>query len=133
MTETQREYCEWVVKLHVPGEIRSKKNSKRIFTNPHSRKKIVIPTEAYEKWRIDSQKWVMVSIDKQMFPIKVPLSVEAMIYYKGNRPDLSGAMESIGDCFEGCLWENDKLIMSWDGTRLEKDNAFPRIEMVLRW
>jgi hypothetical protein len=121
------------ISLHIPCEIRSKKNSKRIFTNPHSRRKIVIPSEGYEKWRVDAQKWAVMSIDRSVFPLDEPCSVCAVIYYKGNRPDLSGALESIGDVFEGLLWKNDKHIMSWDGSRLWKDNAFPRIELKVRW
>jgi len=60
-------------------------------------------------------------------PLSGPLAVRAIIYYKGNRPDLSGALESIGDCFEGILWENDGQIESWDGSRLIYDGKNPRI------
>lgn len=119
--------------LHIPCEIRSKKNSKRVFIHPHTKRQIVIPSAGYEKFRMEAQKWVAVSIEKQKFPINEPCHVCAVIYYKGNRPDLSGALESIGDCFEGQLWENDKIILSWDGSRLWKCNAFPRIELTVRW
>lgn len=72
-------------------------------------------------------------IDHQAFPISEPCSVIAAIHYRARRPDLSGALESIGDVFEGVLWTDDNLIMSWDGSRLAKDNDNPRVEITLKW
>lgn len=120
------------IRLHIPGAIRSKKNSKQVFS-PRPGKKIVIPSKAYDKWQKEAREWVAYSIDRQVFPIAAPCHVSAVIYFKGNQPDLSGAMESVGDCFQGLLWANDGQIESWDGTKLIKDNEFPRIEMVLKW
>ena len=46
---------------------------------------------------------------------------------------ISGSLESIGDAFEGLLWTDDNLIMSWDGSRMQKDNEEPRVVITLRW
>jgi hypothetical protein len=56
-----------------------------------------------------------------------------MFYYRGPEFDLSGAMESIADAMEGLAWENDRLIVSWDGSRKERDKLNPRTEMMVEW
>jgi len=119
------------LRLTIPGEIRSKKNSKQIIRC--GKRRLVIPSEAYKEWETMARYDALCQIDWQAFPVNVPCEVTALIYYKGQRPDLSGALESIGDCLEGILWENDKLIESWDGSRLAKDNANPRVEILMRW
>lgn len=93
----------------------------------------MLPSEAYLEWEANVRIQARNHIDPQAFPINEPCEVTVKIYYKGNRPDLSGALESVGDCFEGILWTNDKLIMSWDGSRLHKDNEHPRIEICMKW
>jgi Holliday junction resolvase RusA-like endonuclease len=55
-----------------------------------------------------------------------PVEVRVTAYYKGQRPDLSGVCESVGDCLEGIAWENDRQIESWDGSRLYHDKKDPR-------
>lgn len=120
-----------MIRLTIPGEIRSKKNSKQVFFK--NGQTFVLPSKAYANWQKDSQALCYLQIDPRKFPLNEPVNVEAKIFYKGNQPDLSGAMESIGDCFEGLLWADDKLIVSWDGTRLIKDNSQPRLEIVVRW
>jgi len=93
----------------------------------------VLPSEAYVEWEANVRLQARNHIDRQAFPISEPCHVEAAIYYRARRPDLSGALESIGDVFEGLLWTDDNLIMSWDGSRLQKDNASPRVEITVRW
>ena len=118
------------IKLTLPGSIRSKKNSKRIFAT--GRFKRVLPSKAYCEWEQN------VRADLSMYaffkdPISCPVSVEGHIYFKGQRPDLSGALESIGDALEGMIWENDRQIESWDGSRLYHDLNNPRTEITVRW
>lgn len=113
------------LKLILPGSIRSKKNSKRIFST--GRFTCVLPSKAYCEWeKIVRAQFVNCE------PIKHPVSVEAHIYYKGQRPDLSGALESIGDALEGIIWDNDRQIESWDGSRLHHDLQNPRTELIIK-
>ena len=65
--------------------------------------------------------------------MKQQVSINAQIYYKGPRCDLSGALESIGDMGESYLWENDKQIYSWDGSRLHHDKKNPRTELTVQY
>lgn len=127
------------IKLTLPGSIRAKKNSKRIFARGRFKK--VLPSKAYEAWQDYARRsaFFYVSGVHAMchaafsYPLSCPVHVEAHIYYKGNRPDLSGAMESIGDCLQGIMWGDDGQIESWDGSRLHHDLSNPRTEVTVRW
>lgn len=117
------------IELTIPGSIKSKKNSKRIFARGKFKK--VLPSKAYENWEGEARRsmWGKAIIP----PLECPVHVEAHFYYKGPRPDLSGCMESIADCLEGIIWANDALIESWDGSRLHHDLENPRTEIIVRW
>lgn len=115
--------------MTLPGSIRSKKNSKRIFAR--GRLKKVLPSKAYEEWEKQAHDWAWFYKPRSL--IAAPVSVEAHIFYAGPQPDLSGCLESIGDCLEGIVWVNDKQIVSWDGSRLYHDKKNPRTELIIRW
>lgn len=58
--------------------------------------------------------------------------VEASFFAgKGTEPDLSGAIETVGDLLqETGIIENDRWIKSWDGSRVytnNKDYPFTRV------
>lgn len=116
--------------LTLPGCIRSKKNSKRVFAR--GRMKKVLPSKAYEAWELQSRQYLMTQRTTAGL-LTGPVSVRAHIYYKGPQPDLSGCLESIGDCCEGLIWENDRQIISWDGSRLIHDVENPRTEITVEW
>ena len=121
------------MKIILPGSIRSKKNSKiaTIVGGVHKpRRAMILPSKAYTAWEKEARHAA-----RQQYrnaPVDDAVHVVAKIYYKGQQPDLSGCLESVGDAMEGVLWMNDKLIMSWDGSRLEKDNANPRTEIEVK-
>ena len=126
-----------MIKLILPGSIRSKKNSKRIFKR--GRFTAVLPSKAYEVWEEEAR----ISAKLQLFhfdspyinlylPLKGSIHVQVRSFYKGRRPDLSGMLESVGDCLEGIAWENDSQIESWDGSRLIHDKYEPRTEIEIR-
>jgi len=116
------------ISLTLPGSIRSKKNSKRIFAR--GKFKTVLPSQAYELWESEARKrvWPQAIIP----PLTCPVEVTAVCYCKGVLPDLSGALESVGDCLEGIVWANDKQIVSWDGSRVFRDKN-PRTEITVKW
>jgi len=125
-----------ILTIKIPGTLRIKKNSKRIFKNRGRKGYAVLPSEAYERWNHMARALTQSAILKNRllgaFPFDELLSVEAHVYYKGSQMDLSGALESIGDTLEGLIWENDKQIMSWDGSRLHHDLKNPRTEVFVR-
>jgi len=119
------------IHLTIPGSIRSKKNSKRVYARGRFKK--VLPSKAYEKWEKQARLHVWGTGKAMIPPLICPISIEAHFYYKGQRPDLSGCLESIGDCLEGILYADDGQIESWDGSRVHHDKARPRTEVVIRY
>jgi len=115
------------MKLILPNSIRSKKNSKRIYAK--GKKKIVLPSLAYLEWEEEARRAVVSQLSCDFKLLTGDISINAQIYYKGQRSDLSGTLESIGDAMEGILYENDKQIVSWDGSRLIHCKEYPRTEI----
>lgn len=116
----------------LPGSIRSKKNSKRIFGRGRFKK--VLPSEAYCEWEERARNSMELQLPREfkLFSSDDLLHVAVFAYYKGIKPDLSGVLESVGDCLEGIIYSNDKLISSWDGSRLIHDKKNPRTEITIR-
>lgn len=108
----------------IHGSIRSKKNSKRIFST--GRFKRVLPSKAYEEWENNAHAELWTQKKGTFFD--GPVWVIAKFYYRGPRPDIHGCMESLSDCIEGILIENDSQIESWDQTRIYHDKDHPRTE-----
>lgn len=121
------------IKVTLPGSIRSKKNSKRIYKQGKFTK--VLPSKAYITWEEQARGAVSMQwpYDQPFSFIEKPVAVNAQIYYKGQQPDLSGCLESIGDAMEGYLWANDKQIISWDGSRLHHNKKNPRTEITVEY
>jgi len=120
--------------LTIAGSVVSKKNSKiatMIGGKNCPRKPLIIPSKAYAKWEKQARAAVWGKAITP--PLLCKVRVEAHFYYKGPQPDLSGSLESIGDCLEGIIWADDKLIESWDGSRLHHDLMSPRTELIVRW
>ena len=114
----------------IPGTIRIKKNSRRIYGFGKFKK--VLPSKAYMEW--ETQARARFVFEHFQFPvIQTPCHVQAMFYYRGPEFDLHGAMESLADAMEGLLYEDDKLIVSWDGSRKERDKLNPRTEITVEW
>lgn len=118
----------------LPGSIRSKKNSKRPCTVGGvnvPRRTILLPSKAYGKWERAARAMALESAIVP--PLSCPVEVCATVYYSGHAPDLSGALESVGDCLEGILWADDGQIESWDGSRRVHDLRNPRTVVTVRW
>jgi len=140
-----RKVCQ-EIHLTLPGSIRSKKNSKQPVPIPakgetkikaffqrrgwiHARV-ILQPSKQYRKWEKEIRHAVALQYAD---PLKQgPLHVQMIVYYKGPEPDLSGCEESVGDALEGIVWEDDKQIRSWDGSRVFHDKHNPRTEGIVR-
>jgi len=114
----------------IPGTVRIKKNSRRIFKSKKHKGFENLPSKAYMEWEDMARDYVSALIltrTDYKGPFKGPVHVRVVAYYKGPQPDLSGILESVGDAFEGQLWVNDKNIRSWDGSRLIHDKGNPRL------
>lgn len=135
------------MKLVILGPPRTKKNSlrrikrgKRVFT---------VGSEAHKAWEDSAVAQLLrafrpgatrtTGVDHRRGivtigtgPIVTPLAVRALVYRKKNCGDLVGYLQSIGDALEkGGVIQNDRLIASWDGSRLLKDAKNPRVEIYI--
>lgn len=132
-----------------PAGPRTKKNSGRIVKMKRTGRQIMLPSKAYEDWnagvwramRSTGQLVRTVSVDESGIPtarwawpnpISVPVNCRALIHRETKVGDAVGYYQAIADTLEDLgVVENDRLIVSWDGTRLLKDAKDPRVEIVL--
>ena len=112
------------------GSIKSKKNSKQVIMvggKNQPKRPALIPSKAYTAWEKGARKEAR--YQSLGGPVEGPVHVRVRAYFKGQEPDLSGILESVGDCLEGIAWVNDKQIKSWDGSRKFHDKNHPRTEV----
>lgn len=136
--------------LIVPGIPRSKKTSNRIVRFGPRREFVkILPSAAHEEWFDAAMKYVplMHAQIREMkigLPITGPVHVRAIIYRDAERGDILGYLQALSDFLQeptyhkvtGKMARNgagiirdDNQIVSWDGSRLAKDAANPRIEL----
>jgi Holliday junction resolvase RusA-like endonuclease len=113
----------------IEGAPRTKKNhgkrvkrGKRVFSVSSDAHKL---WEQKALWQLRQQRQLYVG-----WPLVEPVSVRAIVYREANVGDLVGYLQAIGDALEGAgILADDKWIASWDGSRLLKDAARPRVEI----
>ncbi|CAB4184742.1 hypothetical protein UFOVP1122_28 [uncultured Caudovirales phage] len=106
---------------------RTKKTSGRIVRCGKFPK--LLPSKAFEEWQAgavgDLRKCVSRAVD-------YPVNCNASIYRDALRGDAVGFYQAIADLLEVAgVVLNDRLIVSWDGSRLLKDAKLPRVEVEL--
>lgn len=136
--------------LVIPGPPRTKKN--------HGRRVIVdgqlktMPSVAWCVWcdrvapllRLVMQRLACgqdraecggaVACGQQRGPIDFEVNCRALFYRDANQGDAVGYYQGLADVLEkGQVVKDDKWIVSWDGSRLCKDAASPRVEVLLTW
>jgi len=130
---TECETTKITIRLILPGTVRIKKNSRRLFGS--GKRKINLPSKAYMAWEEIARQKAFLQLRgyaRSVFlPTDKPVAVKVLAYYKGQKPDLSGVLESVGDCLEGVVYENDKQVFSWDGSRLFHNLKNPRTEVTV--
>jgi Holliday junction resolvase RusA-like endonuclease len=114
----------------IPGAPRTKKTSNRIVRAGKFPK--VLPSQAYTEWNRKSLLFLAYIRNTLDTPITDPVNVRATFFRDANRGDAAGYYQALGDTLEAAgIIANDKQILSWDGTRLRKDAANPRVEVRL--
>lgn len=119
--------------LTIYGTPRTKKNSGRIV--PRGERNILLPSAAWSDWAAavapKLQAWVAA---QKLVPIAQPMNCAAIFYRDALRGDAVGFYQGLADLLEkGGVVEDDKWIVTWDGSRLRKDAARPRVELVLTY
>ena len=122
------------MKLHltIPGPPRTKKTGQRIVKVGKFSK--ILPSKAYLDW----EKAALVALApgiarlQNMLPLDFDMSCAAEIYRDADRGDACNYYQAIADMLQKAgIIANDVLIRHWDGSRLLKDAARPRIVVTL--
>lgn len=122
----------------IPGAPRTKKTSNRIVRCGKFPK--VLPSLAFIEWNKVAQMALachraqtnLDHPDWKTYPLEYPVNCCALFYRDALRGDACNYYEALADALEEAgIVENDKLIISWDGSRLLKDAANPRIDVTL--
>jgi Holliday junction resolvase RusA-like endonuclease len=119
----------------LPGSVRSKKNSKRpIYVGGKNQPKrlMLLPSSAFQKWERAAKASALSQGRYSPGLEGKPVQVQVTAYIRGTMPDLSGVLESVGDLLEGLAYNNDKQIVSWDGSRVYRDKDNPRTIVAVR-
>lgn len=115
------------IEFEITGAPITKKNSRRRLRFGSFVKDV--PSAAYIEWRDNAalQVWAW---RRDAGPISNEVSVRAVVYGQRNVGDLVNYLQAVGDMLEEIgLVDNDRLIKSWDGSRLRKDALRPRVEI----
>lgn len=123
------------MKFIIIGSPRTKKNSQQIAKNRRTGSLFIASDPVKKKYQKTAVEQLAVQLAEMKeygawIPLDGPVHVRATFYRDKNLGDLVGYMQMIADCLEkGCVVVNDRLIESWDGTRMTKDADNPRTEL----
>lgn len=115
--------------LVVFGAVRTKKTSNRVLRFGRFNK--VVPSAEWCAYRDLAVPQLRAQWGART-PLARDVRVTAIFYRDRRVGDLVGYMQSIADVLEEAgVLEDDKYVVSWDGTRLGHDKARPRVELVI--
>lgn len=121
------------LKLTVVAPPRTKKTGQRIVKVGKFSK--ILPSKAYLDW----EKTALIELAphtaklRHLLPLAFEMSCQAAIYRDAERGDACNYYQAIADMLQKAgIIANDVLIRHWDGSRLLKDAARPRIELTLQ-
>lgn len=117
------------MKLTILGAPRTKKNHGFRTKQGHS-----MPSAAYSAWdrmaQLQIAKFRAAHPLRVILPLRLPCNIKAIFYREALVGDAVGFYQALADTLEkGGIVENDRLIVSWDGSRLFKDSDNPRVEV----
>jgi Holliday junction resolvase RusA-like endonuclease len=120
------------VRFVIEGPPRTKKNSSRILRG-RSGKSFVAPSAQAKAWeesailQIKSQAWAQ---GRFSLPLQEQVGLCALIYREKDIGDLLNYLAAVSDALERAgVVDDDRLIMSLDGSRLLVDKVRPRVEI----
>lgn len=121
-----------MLRLTIPGIPRTKKNSPRIVRSRTGRP-CPLPSAAWCAWADAVSPRIRSALASAgMAPIAYPVNCRAIFYRDANRGDAVGYYQGLADVLEKAgVVINDVCIATWDGSRLRKDAANPRVEVEL--
>lgn len=117
----------WQPTMVIYGAPRTKKTSNRIVRA--GKRPRVLPSEAFERWASAAVPQMRVCWSGRA-AISKPVNVAALFYRDAYRGDAVGYYQALADALQAAgVVVDDKWIVSWDGSRMEKDAERPRIEL----
>jgi Holliday junction resolvase RusA-like endonuclease len=120
-------------RFEIIGPPRTKGNS-RVFASTKG-KPVFLPSAPYRKWlKAAMQQLPIIRLATRILePLRCPVRVSAVFYRQCAAGDLDNFKKGLGDYLHRArLIENDRQIVSWDGSKLDKDAARPRVEVAIQ-
>lgn len=119
------------IKIVLPIQPITKKNSQRIWVNPKTNRPMVLPSKAYQNYEKEAGKYLK-TLDVK---VDYPANVKCLFYMKTRRVvDLTNLLEACDDVLVkyGILEDdNSKIVAGHDGSRVLYDSSFPRTEVYI--
>lgn len=115
----------------IEGTPVTKKNHQRIGRNKKTGAPFILQSRPHESWV--SHAVLQLRYQWRGQPaIAQPVNLAAVVYRARNTGDLLNYLAAISDALEAAgVVENDRLIVSLNGSRMTKDDARPRVELQL--
>jgi Holliday junction resolvase RusA-like endonuclease len=118
-------------RLFVTGRPFTKKTSQRIVFSKRKNRHFILQSAAAGGW----EKTAVLQLRAQWAgraPMGGPLHVRALVYRETKVGDALNYWQAVADALERAgVIVNDRLIVSWDGSRCLKDAARPRVEITI--
>lgn len=142
------------VRLTLYGPPRTKKTSNRLKwvqlrparrgrSGQRARRWKVLPSAAWCAWRdrlLLEQRCLVTDFNMQAWhfdyeaPLTDPANCQAIFYREADVGDAVGYYQGLADVLQALgIVDDDRRLVSWDGSRLAKDAKNPRVEITLTW
>lgn len=119
------------IKITIPINPITKKNSQRIYVNRATGKPFIAPSEKFKEY----EKTAGIFIKRFKIPFDMPVNVKCLFYMPTRRRvDLTNLLEAIDDIlvYYGVISDDDySHIGGHDGSRVFYDKANPRTEIII--
>ena len=121
-----------MIKIILPLNPITKKNSQRIWVNPKTKRPLVLPSQAYQKYEKEAMKFL---VPLGLQTITYPVNIKCLFYMPTRRRvDLTNLLEACDDILVkyGIIEDdNYKVLAGHDGSRVMYDKEFPRTEIYI--
>lgn len=120
------------IKIIIPGNPRTKKNSQQILTNKKTGRSFIAPSTAFKKYEKEAGKAIPQDVRRA---IDDRVTVKCIYYMHTLRAvDLTNLLEATDDILVRCgvlKDDNCRIIASHDGSRVKYDKINPRVEVFI--
>ena len=119
------------MKIVIPGEPRTKKNSQQILINKATGRPFIMPSKEYKAY----EKHCALYVPKLKIPINYPVNIQCLFYRSTKRRvDLINLLECVADVlttYKVISDDNRNVMYSVDGSRVFLDRDNPRVEIYI--